>query len=153
MYQNLIISIVSGTIIAIVSSYLTSIWTMKKFYTEKWWDRKEQAYTEIINAIYDMVQFFKVHKENYGQDGFISDERAADLNQKYSNGMRKLYRATDLASLYISDNAVNELIKLRNREVLDQLSNPSWEVYESEYKYHKQTLDELLVIAKKDLKK
>ena len=51
MYQNLLISIVSGSVIAIVSSYLTSMWTIKKFYTEKWWDRKEQAYTEIINAL------------------------------------------------------------------------------------------------------
>lgn len=153
MYQNLIISLVSGTIIAIVSSYLTSIWTMKKFYTEKWWDRKEQAYTEIINALYDMVRFYEVYKEDYGQDYFISEERATDLRQKYSNGMRKLHRATDLASLYVSDDAANELVKLRNREALDQRSNPSWEVYESEYKYHKQTLDELLIIAKKDLKK
>ncbi|ARN29890.1 TPA: hypothetical protein LUC54_000898 [Acinetobacter baumannii] len=153
MYQNLLISIVSGTVIAIVSSYLTSIWTMKKFYTEKWWDRKEQAYTEIINALYDMIQFYKVYKEDYGQDDFISDERATDLRQKYSDGIRKLYRATDLATLYVSEEAVNVLVKLRNREILDQRSNPLWEVYELEYKYYNQSLTQLLIIAKKDLKK
>ncbi|HFF4834342.1 TPA: hypothetical protein ACGC6G_002116, partial [Acinetobacter baumannii] len=151
--QNLLISIVSGTVIAIVSSYLTSIWTMKKFYTEKWWDRKEQAYTEIINALYDMIQFYKVYKEDYGQDDFISDERATDLRQKYSDGIRKLYRATDLATLYVSEEAVNVLVKLRNREILDQRSNPLWEVYELEYKYYNQSLTQLLIIAKKDLKK
>nr|EKU8015373.1 hypothetical protein [Acinetobacter baumannii] len=145
--------IVSGTVIAIVSSYLTSIWTMKKFYTEKWWDRKEQAYTEIINALYDMIQFYKVYKEDYGQDDFISDERATDLRQKYSDGIRKLYRATDLATLYVSEEAVNVLVKLRNREILDQRSNPLWEVYELEYKYYNQSLTQLLIIAKKDLKK
>ncbi|EPK6958738.1 hypothetical protein LLI02_003291 [Acinetobacter baumannii] len=144
---------VSGTVIAIVSSYLTSIWTMKKFYTEKWWDRKEQAYTEIINALYDMIQFYKVYKEDYGQDDFISDERATDLRQKYSDGIRKLYRATDLATLYVSEEAVNVLVKLRNREILDQRSNPLWEVYELEYKYYNQSLTQLLIIAKKDLKK
>ncbi|MDH2634534.1 hypothetical protein [Acinetobacter nosocomialis] len=126
---------------------------MKKFYTEKWWDRKEQAYTEIINALYDMLQFYKVYKEDYGQDDFISDERATDLRQKYSDGLRKLYRATDLATLYVSEEAVNVLVKLRNRESLDQRSNPLWEVYELEYKYYNQSLTQLLIIAKKDLKK
>ncbi|BCA98449.1 hypothetical protein NCU84_18885 [Acinetobacter baumannii] len=126
---------------------------MKKFYTEKWWDRKEQAYTEIINALYDMIQFYKVYKEDYGQDDFISDERATDLRQKYSDGIRKLYRATDLATLYVSEEAVNVLVKLRNREILDQRSNPLWEVYELEYKYYNQSLTQLLIIAKKDLKK
>ncbi|WP_232085989.1 hypothetical protein [Candidatus Nitrosacidococcus tergens] len=47
---------------------------MKKFYTEKWWDRKALAYTEIINALYDMTQFYKVFKEDYGQQDFISEE-------------------------------------------------------------------------------
>lgn len=126
---------------------------MKKFYTEKWWDRKEQAYTEIINALYDMVQFYKVYKEDYGQDDFISDERATDIRQKYSDGMRKLYRATDLATLYVSEDAAQELVRLRNREFLDRDSNPPWEVYELEYEYHNQTLVKLLIIAKKDLKK
>ncbi|CAB1275755.1 conserved protein of unknown function [Candidatus Nitrosacidococcus tergens] len=74
MYQNLITGCVIAIVSSCLSSYLTSIWTMKKFYTEKWWDRKALAYTEIINALYDMTQFYKVFKEDYGQQDFISEE-------------------------------------------------------------------------------
>lgn len=153
MYQNLIISIVSGCVIAVVSSYLTSRWTMKKFYTEKWWDRKEQAYTEIINALYDMVQFYKVFKDDYGQHDFISEDRSTELRQRHFSGLKKLYRATDLASIYVSDDAVKVLVDLRQKKSLDYYSNPLWEIYEDEYHAHKQTLDKLLKVAKKDLRK
>ena len=153
MYQNLIISMISGCAIAVVSSYLTSIWTMKKFYTEKWWDRKEQAYTEIINALYDMVQFYKVFKDDYGQNDFISEDRSTELRKCHFAGIKKLYRATDLASIYVSDDAVKVLINLREKKSLDYYSNPLWEIYEDEYQAHNQTLDKLLKIAKKDLKK
>ncbi len=29
--------------------------------------RREKAYEEIIAALYDMIQYFRVHKEDYGQ--------------------------------------------------------------------------------------
>ncbi|MBJ8454301.1 hypothetical protein I6M90_21410 [Acinetobacter bereziniae] len=153
MYQNLLISIISGSVIAIISSYLTSMWTMKKFYTEKWWDRKEQAYTEIINALYDMTQFYKVFREDYGQHDFISKNRSSELHQQHSIALKKIHRATDLASIYVADDAVKVLVHLRNRESLDYDSNPLWEVYELEYINHNQTLEEILKIARKDLRK
>ncbi|RYU63863.1 hypothetical protein [Aliivibrio finisterrensis] len=103
MYKDLLITVLPGIGIAFISSFLAARWAMKKFYTEKWWDRKEKAYTEIINALYDMVQFYEVFKEDYGQEDFISEQRSQQLNQLHTKAFWTVRRATDLAALYVSD--------------------------------------------------
>ena len=153
MSEELLISILSGVLISVITSYLTAKFAISKFYTEKWWERKEQAYTEIINALYDMVQFYQVFKEDYGQDDFISQERSLELHQRHSEGFRRVRRATDLATLYMSDDASKLLKKLRERAGLHEQTNPMWDVYEDEYNSHSNALDKLIMIAKKDLKK
>ena len=58
---DIIIKIVPGIIIAIftssITAYLTAKWSLKRFYSEKWWERKEKAYSEIIDALYDLLQY------------------------------------------------------------------------------------------------
>jgi len=152
MYLDLLIKILPGIAVAFFSSFLAARWAMRKFYTEKWWDRKDKAYTEIINALYDNVHFYEVFKEDYGQNEFISEQRSQDLHQQHYKGIRTVRRATDLATLYVSRDAVKVLENLRKRETLDYEHNPLWDVYEDELEHHKKALEKLVKIAAKDLK-
>ncbi len=124
MVRDIVLKILPGIIVAVFSSLLAAKWAMTKFYTEKWWDRKEKAYTEIINALYDLVQYYNVYKEDYGQDGFISEERAQDLHQRHTQAFWSLHKVTELSSLYVSPKAVEILTDLKNREVLCHENNP-----------------------------
>lgn len=115
--------------------------------------RREQAYEEIIVALYDMIKYFRVHKEDYGQGTGLSDERERELLQKYIKASSSLSKATDIGSFYISQNSVDILQKLRSREILDYYNEPRFEFYEQEFQEHDKALKELLVSAKKDLKR
>jgi hypothetical protein len=152
MVINILVKILPGIVVAVFSSFLASKWAMNKFYTEKWWDRKEKAYTEIINALYDLVQYYNVYKEDYGQRGFISKERAHDLHQRHTKAFWSLRKATDLSSLYVSPKATEVLTELKSREIIDFERNPRWEVYEEEFNHHKVALDNLLKLAGADLR-
>ena len=50
-------------IAAVLASYLAAKWSLRKFYSEKSWQRKENAYVEIINALYDLVQYCEIGKK------------------------------------------------------------------------------------------
>ncbi|ELV8853851.1 MULTISPECIES: hypothetical protein [Vibrio] len=152
MYQEVALKMLPGILVAVFSSFLAARWATKKFYTEKWWERKEKAYTEIINSLYDMVQFYEVFKEDYGQDNFISEARSHELHQRHTKAYWTVRRATDLASLYVSNEAIIVLKTLREREVFDYETNPLWDIYDSEHKHHSQALNKLILIASKDLK-
>lgn len=152
MYWNVLIQICLGVVVAVTSSFFTAHLAMRKFYTEKWWDRKEKAYKEIINALYDMLEFYEVFKDDYGQDDFISEEHSKELHQKHHEGSKTVHRATDLAVLYVSDDAVRILENLKVREILDYDSNPLWDVYDLEYQNYKVALEQFIKIATSELK-
>jgi hypothetical protein len=115
--------------------------------------RREQAYEEIIVALYDMIKFFRVHKEDYGQGTGLSDERERELLQEYIRASSSLSKATDIGAFYISQDSVDVLQKLRSREQLDYYNEPRFEFYEQEYKEHDKALRKLIEVARHDLKR
>lgn len=115
--------------------------------------RRETAYEEIIVALYDMIKYFRVHKEDYGQGTGLSEDRERELLQKYIAASSSLNKATDIGAFYISQKAVELLYGLRSREQLDYFNEPRFEFYEREYKEHDKVLKKILVEAKQDLKR
>ena len=114
--------------------------------------RREKAYEEIIVALYGMIKYFRVHKEDYGQYTGLSGDRERELQQEYIRASSSLSKATDIGAFYISQDAVNILQKLKAREQLDYYNEPRFEFYEQEYKEHDIALTQLVEVAKRDLK-
>jgi hypothetical protein len=71
--------------------------------------RREKAYEEIIVALYDMIKYFRVHKEDYGQGTGLTEDRERELLQKYIGASSSLNKATDIGAFYISQDAVDIL--------------------------------------------
>ncbi|MBK0053081.1 hypothetical protein [Stenotrophomonas sp. S39] len=115
--------------------------------------RRERAYEEIVNALYDKLAYYSVHKRDYGQGTGLSEERERQLLQTHMKASASLHRATDVGSLFISEEAVQLLVKLRNRRQLDFENEPAFEYFDSEYEEHKSALNALLKIAVRDLKR
>lgn len=115
--------------------------------------RREQAYEEIINALYNMLKYFRVHKEDYGQGTGLPEEREIELYLEYVQASAALSRATDIGALYISQGAVRLLEELRNRKQLDYNNEPKFEFYEAEFDAYQRTLSALLKLALLDLRR
>lgn len=141
----------SGIFIALPAAYLAASLAIEKFHAEKRWERKEAAYTEIINAMHDLLSYFALHKEDYGQGVNCSAEKMAVLFEKYQQSFWILDKARAIGSLYISDDAINLLVNFSKREQLVPNENPPWDFYEQEFVLCKKAMDELLLITKKEL--
>lgn len=115
--------------------------------------RREQAYEEIVNAIYDMLEYYRVQKDDYGQGTGLSDEQERSLAQTHVKAASALHRATDIGSLFISNEAIELLVRLRNRQQLDYENEPRFEFFEAEYRAHRSALNDLLKIAVRDLRR
>lgn len=146
--ENLIVSLLT----AVVAAWFAAHWSVKRFYEERNWERKEKAYEEIIHALYDAVSFMAVEKEDYGQGTGLSEEREKELYQKYYLAVQSLRKATDIGSFYISERAYSVLLELRSRKQLDFDHEPKWDFYESEYLAHKDALESLISLARDDLR-
>lgn len=139
-------------IVGIISAIITAWWSLRKIYTEKWWDRKEKVYTEIIETIYDILQYCEVKRDTEQEDRHFPEEKIRELQNKYSNAYWRLKKITDISGFVISPEASIILNELKSRPKLSWMNNDPWDIYNEEYKAHKNTLDIILEIAKNDLK-
>ena len=146
--MNAILSILT----AILASYLAAKWALRRFYCEKWWERKEKAYAEIIDALYDLLQYCEIKKEDYNDETRYSPEKMKEFSDRYSQAFWKVKKATDIGAFIVSVEAENILIELRDRKQLKWEENPAWDIYENDYKYYKNTLRKIVDVARRDLK-
>ena len=141
-----------GIITAILASYLTAKWSLQKFYSEKWWQRKENAYVEIIDALYDLVQYCEIRKEDYGGGAGYSEDKEKNFAERYNQAFWKIKKATDIGVFVVSSKAATILQELRDKPELEWDENPPWEIYQQDYEYYKDALNKIVKVAKEDLK-
>lgn len=145
-------SILPGLLVAIVASYVTAQLALRKLYAEKWWERKAKAYTEIIEALYDLLQYCEIKKADYGNNAGYSEEKMKELSEKYSRAYWEVKKATDIGAFVVSPEAELILKELRERPRMEWDKCPPWEIYAEDYEHYRDALSKIAGIARKDLK-
>lgn len=149
---ELLEKLLPGLLSAFVASYMTARWSLRKFYSEKWWDRKEKAYTEIIEALYDLLQYCEIRQEDYGDGGGYAKEHLKELDKRYSAAYWRIKRAAEIGAFVISPKAAEVLQQLVERPKLDWNSNAPWDIYAADYQHYKAALESIRVCAREDLR-
>ena len=150
--KELFLKFIPGIITAIIAAYFTARWSLKKIYSEKWWERKEKAYSGIIESLYDVMEYCEIQSDNAEYGKKYSEERMKEINEKYSIAYWKLKKVTEIGGFIISNEGANVLRELRSRPKLKWNENPPWEIYDQDYEYYKKALEKIIEIANKDLK-
>jgi hypothetical protein len=154
-----------GVIIALVTAFATTTLGFWRFRDEKWWSRKADAYSVIIDSLH-------VSKDCSTQD--LAEMRAIDagiqINEEYRKELmsrareadRQIRKAIDTSSFLLCDEAVRVLEELRagldraDALLEDQLPNDlgGYQSFlKSQMEAIKTCLDHLPKIAKQDLRK
>src|SRR5437867_3019008 len=87
---------VFGLLIAVVAAYLSARWAVRRAYLEKWWERKEQAYADIINSLYDLLRYSGLCANQYLIQGHANP--TDELEEKYQEACWKIERVTDIGA-------------------------------------------------------
>ncbi|MGM0582945.1 MAG: hypothetical protein ACQETL_19870 [Bacteroidota bacterium] len=149
--EDILSKILPGLIIAIFASFLSTKWSLKKFYSEKWWERKSIAYSELIESLYEVLQFFEIHKKDFGQGTGLTTKQESNLQEKYNQAHLKIKKASDIGSFVVSKKTQLILKELFERPKLNRNQNPIFEIYEEKYEAHQNALELIVIEAKKDL--
>jgi hypothetical protein len=145
------VTILTGILIAGATSWITVQLSLRKFRSEKWWERKADAYTRILDALHKSKKFSDEHLEAEYRAKEVSEDRDKELRKLAKESREELLRAVDVGAFLLCGDAV-EVLKDYEREV-DKLSE-----YETWYEYidadntiNHRTLLKLIPIARKDL--
>lgn len=121
-----IVSLATGIVIAVLSAWLTVRFALRRFYSEKWWERKAAAYTAIFEALHH-VRNCADHQLVFSQRDMDLPEAAdSELTKMMSNAIADLRKYFDIGTFIVSQEAVDVMAVFMSE--LDEATNvKSWE--------------------------
>jgi hypothetical protein len=140
-------NLICGAVIAFITVRLA----LRRFYSEKWWERKSEAYTAIFESLHHIrnhadhnLMFFQRHIE-------IPEEGRKELTEKLQGAIAELRKLNDIGSFLVSKEAVSALAVLFNE--LDKSTEiTNWEKHlQLKLQAVDKCLETMRIIAKKDL--
>ena len=141
-----------GGITAVIASYLTVWLSLRRFYSEKWWEKKAEAYSTTLDALHYMKRFFDENLNAQMMHRGLPEDRNQDLNKKFHKAYDELKKRIDIGQFVLSDEAVaalsafqTEYNKAKDAESLVEYFDESWGATEH-------ALKQMRAIARADLK-
>jgi hypothetical protein len=149
-----LLDVAIGIVIAAVSSWITVQLSLRQFRSERWWERKAEAYERIIGAFHD----FKILRSRQGaaelQNKEMSENESAELLARAKAADDEILKAIDLGAFYLSDEAQSRLKQYQSEErsARDLNLNTWLEYLKSDLAASDACLKDLIQIAKRDLR-
>ncbi|MBS0580636.1 MAG: hypothetical protein JSR36_15370 [Proteobacteria bacterium] len=146
-----LLSVVSSLLVGLVTAVVTVRLALRRFYSEKWWERKSAAYTEILESTHHLREHADTHFEFELRGRELPPEGKARLEKNLQKAMADLRLRRDVGSFVISEEAT----KLLNA-LLVELEKSTQENTFFEYLDHRvaaidKFLPEMRRIARQDL--
>lgn len=131
-------SLLMPLVIAIATSYLTVRLSLRQFYSQKWWERKADTYSNILSHLSTLKYYFGQLLEDEIQGGLDSESpRHERLNSDFAQAREALFKEAGLGGYVVSENVSKAIYRLhstladieeRSRDYYEMLADSSNEV-------------------------
>lgn len=142
--------------IPIIIALITVKISLRKFRTEKWWEKKAETYSSVIDALHKLKNYCQqklvaeYRPSSYGENN-LSKEREGELYNQYKQAHQEVIRAIDVGSFIISEAALKVLSVYQNRPEPDWDTGWLGNIIAQDFKYIATCLEDFKKEAKKDL--
>jgi len=105
-------TLVTAILVAVLTSLLSVHLALKKYRTEKWWEKKLECYIDTIHAMNEIINFCDglIAEELDGED--IPKKRIENLRKGFHKGRLFLDTQLNIGHLLMSEEAHKELLLL-----------------------------------------
>jgi hypothetical protein len=151
---QVILTFVSGLLVAIVTSIITVRLSLKQFYSQKWWENKWEYYSKTIESLYHIRHYEDrlLASEESGVN--LSDRRKKDLEEKTKIGSDEIDRIISIGGFIVSKETIQSLLKLRKSLESLNIQEMSFYIYlDKKVSYLDNAIREISKQAKKDLER
>lgn len=150
-YIQLLHTLGPSLFVAIVTALVTVHLSLRKFYAERWWERKAEAYSRIVEALHKYKRYLdkKLDIELNPRD---DDKREKGLEGLWAESNAELERAADLGAFIISEETENIIKNFLNRKIGDPNYDPLFEIIEEDLAKLNKCLSAVKAAAKRDLR-
>jgi hypothetical protein len=127
---DIIYSLFVGLVISAATAYLTVKWSLHRFYSERWWERKAETYTSIVESLTTQLKLANdfvddlesiMEGRHYNREQ-SSDEEKLERRRRYRSSADSVQEAAFRGSFLISNEAVSLL-----EELIEKRSEIEWQ--------------------------
>ena len=150
-------SILTSLIVGTVIAYLTVRLSIRQFYSQRWWDRKAEAYTDILEAIYNMNYSTRALINFYEDDSSVLDVPTTnELVEKFIENYNEVRRHSLIGAFAISSEAADAISLLLSDIATDEADRSDLESMMAVLNVRAEIISgriaDIRDLAKKDLK-
>src|SRR5947208_12000848 len=102
---SILTNLVPALLVAIVTSVLTVRLSLRRFHAERWWERKAEAYSRIIESLHAAMEYHSAMSDEAMTAEERDEARYARLKNEYDEAYRNLRRSTGIGAYIISEEA------------------------------------------------
>lgn len=146
-----LINLLAGVPVALLTAWLTVKLALRRFQSEKWFERRVDAYMKVIEALHFMNNFTERRLRAAERGTEIPNDIEEELLASYDKGLSDLRKLTDIGALLFSPEAVAILDRLHTELRAVNNEQSWWEHLDAEHATISKSLRELRPIAKRDL--
>jgi len=107
--SSFILDIIKALLIGAGVSWITVRLALRRYYTQKWWERKAQAYSEIIGSLAKMRICFDKWADEELRYKEIRAEARKKVNEEYASAKRVIDNTVAVGSFIVSEKAAEVL--------------------------------------------
>jgi len=146
----LLTGLIPSLIVGVCTAIITVRLSLRRFHAERWWERKAEAYSRIVEALHNAMEYCSAMSDESLTGVEVNDDRKKQLDEAYDGAARELRKATGVGAYIISDEVAAVLAKLQSRPRLDWQNTARFEYYDHEYEGYKRALGDIRRLAKRD---
>ena len=148
--------IITNILVPLAISAATAIFTvrlsLKRFYAERWWDRKLKAYTDIFEALYKLKNYSNIKYDEGINQKDLTPEESKRLQTQWRDSNDEVEKAIEIGSFTISEDAIDCLRRFQEHPRPLHLNGMMFEAASEESQILTDYIKELKEMASKDLK-
>jgi type I site-specific restriction endonuclease len=149
--EKIAIGILTALIISFISSWITVQLSLRRFRTERWWEKKAEAYSKIIEALHNANAVSSAYMGALEESTQLTEDRKKALSIRNQAAVEEILKAMDVGAFLLSKEALG-CLKQYQKGVAIASGQTSWDDYlEKDQAAIEDCLRDMIVIAKKDL--
>jgi hypothetical protein len=147
----LLLNLLTAIVVAIVTA-LISVWlAFRRFRAERFWERRIDAYSRIVEALHNAKAFAEDHLEAEIEGSNLSPQRVSELKARSLQGKDEVFKAMDTGALLLPQQAVDRLRKYA-ADVNEASHSDMWPDYlDADLEAAQGCIRDITAIARRDL--
>ncbi|MFH1768697.1 MAG: hypothetical protein ABH858_06030 [Candidatus Omnitrophota bacterium] len=150
--EKIAIGVFTAIVISFISSWITVHLSLRRFRTEKWWEKKVDAYSKVIEALHNAKAFSTANMSAEENAGKISNSDQTSLRARTCEANEEIFKAMDVGGFLLSKDALSSLKQYRKDATAAEHEQSWYGHLEQDWAATEKCLKDIIEIAKKDLK-